>query len=62
MCWKAIKEQPSNKMLWKVLKTLNCTVLEMQTRLRFRMTFMEIPKHDFNMFDFVIICWMKTSG
>lgn len=48
--------------LWKVLKILNFTVLEMKTRLRFGITFMEILKNDFNMFEPVVVCWMKTSG
>lgn len=48
--------------LWKVLKTFNCTILEMQTRLRFRTACIEILKHDINMFELVIVCRMKTSG
>lgn len=40
---------------------LNCTVLEMQTRMRFRMSFMDILKQDFNLVESIMVCWIKIS-
>lgn len=42
--------------LWQDLNTLNKTVLGMQTGMKFRMSFMDILKRDFNLIESIMAC------